>query len=51
VSVTVLCAAAVLRIVAPLTKTKRDDEALALAEKAEPFAQRIVDKAKAVKED
>jgi len=50
VSVAVLCAAAVLRIVAPLTASKKDDEALKQLEKAEPLAQKVVDKAQAAKD-
>ncbi len=46
VCVVVLVAAAALRIIAPLTKTSKDDEALKLLEKAEPLAEQVVDKAK-----
>lgn len=46
-SVILVCLAAVLRIVAPLTKTTKDDEALKLAERVEPLAQSVIDKAKA----
>lgn len=48
-SVVLVCLAACLRIVAPLTKTPKDDEALKLLEKAEPLAQAVIDKAEADK--
>ena len=48
-SVVLVCLAAVLRIVAPLTKTSKDDDALKLLEKAEPLAKAVIAKAEAEK--